>query len=109
MDLLVTSDGPQFVFFVGASDEVAVCVEVSAVGASARFHPIAYRAIACTPFHDAVVGLIGEEDIAVLVGGGAFGEIKTAGEFFQCGARRNDFGIGGAQETGGEEQDNSGD
>ena len=108
-DFLVECDGPKLVLLVGAGDEVAVLVKVSAVGPAARFHPVADSAVGRAPFHDAVVGLIGEEDVAVLVGGGAFGEFKTASEFFQSGARRYDFGIRGAQETGGEEQDNSGD
>jgi hypothetical protein len=35
---------------------------------------------------DFVFRLVGEEDVAVAVGGGAFCELETGGDFFEAGA-----------------------
>jgi len=108
-DFLVECDGPKLVLLVGAGNEVAVLVKVSAVGPAARFHPVADSAVGRAPFHDAVVGLIGEEDVAVLVGGRAFGEFEIAGEFFEFGASRADFRVTRVQGNSGQQREKSGD
>src|SRR5205807_1604872 len=75
-------DAPQFVLLVGAGPEVALGVKAQAVGPAARLQESGQLAVGA-PLEDAVVGLVGEVDVAVGVGGGAFGELEVAGEFFQ--------------------------
>src|SRR5439155_18092688 len=58
-ELFVGCDCPQLVFLVGVSDEVAVVVELSAVGASARYHSGVCMVVFGAPFTEWVDYTVG--------------------------------------------------
>jgi len=90
--LFVRRDGPEFILAIGACPEVAVFVKERAVGSSGRFQPVGERSIIGVPSNDAVVGLVGEEDVSMLVCGGAFGEAEAVAELLELRAGSCDWG-----------------
>ena len=88
-DLAVRGDGPEGGLLVGAGDQIAAGVETHAVGAACRLQERDQRA-AHGPLQDAVVRLIGEEEVALRVTRRPLGEREAAGEFLQRGAWRDD-------------------
>ncbi len=86
-------DRPHFVLLVGTGDEFALAIETQAVGTACRFHEGLHLAVD-RPHHDAIVRLIGEEDVALGVCRRAFSERELARDFFQLRSRRDD-GAGG--------------
>ena len=86
-DLARRVDPPHLVLFIGAGPEVAVGVEAEAVGSPAGLHEGGELAVGA-PLHDPVVGLVGEEDIAVGIGGRSFGEYEPARQDRKLAPRR---------------------
>ena len=73
----VGRDCPQRVLLVSAGNQVAFDIEIHAVGAAGGLEEGGKFAVHA-PLEDAVVRLIGEEDVAVFVAGGAFGEFEAS-------------------------------
>ena len=71
------ADAPQSILFIGAGPQITMRIETETVGASTRLQEGGQLAIH-TPFHDAVVRLIGEVDISMGVTGGSFRKSETA-------------------------------
>ena len=67
-------------------------VEAKAVGAAGGLEERGELAVGA-PLEDAIVGLVGEVDVAFAVGRGAFGEFEIAGELFELGAGGEDGGV----------------
>ena len=102
---LVRRDGPELVLLIGAGEQVAALVEVGAVRAARRLEPVGEGSIRRAPLHDAVVRLVGEEDVAVLVHRRAFSEGVATAEFFELGTGGNDgFSGEGCSGRHGQEQ-----
>jgi len=68
---------------------MALVIDAQPIGAPARFHEVGQFSVGRVPLDDAVVGLIGEVNVAVLIGGGPFGEEVIGGDLFRFSARRN--------------------
>src|SRR6185437_3458715 len=82
-------DGPQGRFFVGAGDEISLGIEIHSVGAAGGLLEGGQFAIHA-PFHDAIVRLVGEEDVSVRVATWPFSEGEAARELLDGGAWFND-------------------
>ena len=91
-------------FFSSAqAQRLSLLVKAQAVGPPAGLHEGGELAVHA-PFHDAVVGLVGEEDVAGAIAGGAFGEREIAGQLLELGAWGDDVtlgchGLGGAKDA----------
>src|SRR6185436_9781069 len=96
-------DGPEFILFVGAGDQVAVVIEVHAIGTAGRLQEYRDDTIGGIPFHDAVVGLVGEIDVTTAVHRGTFGEGEFAGDLLHRGTGRQQRALGAADKTAGEQ------
>ena len=80
-------EAPEFIFLVGAGDQAPRGVEVQAIGAPCGFLGEGEFSLS-GPLPDAIMGLIGEIDIACGVGRGSFGELEAVGEELHLGAVR---------------------
>ena len=75
--------------------KIAFGVKIHAVGAAGGLQERGGLAVHA-PFHDAVVRLVGEKDVAAGVAGRTFGELKVAGQLFEFRAGRDDA-VGGRE------------
>ena len=86
------------VVLIRAGPKISSAVKGKAVGAAAGLKESREFAFGA-PFEDAVVGLVGEEDVALGIAGGAFGEGEIPGQLLEGLAGSDDFALG-RQEPG---------
>ena len=89
----IGGNGPQLVFPVGAGNQVALPIEIHAVGATGGSQERGELAIH-VPFHDAIIRLVGKKDVAIGVARRTFGELKMSGQLFEFRTRRDDAARG---------------
>src|SRR6185503_6045599 len=95
-DRTVRSNGPELVPLVGTRNQMARGIETHAVGATRGLKEGGESPIHA-PFQDAIVGLVGEEHVAVCVTRRSLGEFKTTGQFRQRGTGGEHTGTGSAR------------
>src|SRR5262249_40639193 len=103
----VRADPPQLVLLVGAGPEVALGVEAQAVRPAAGLQEGGQLAVGA-PLEDAVVGLVGEEDVALGVGGRPLREREAVRQLLQPCAGRDEIlvrPVGRRAAGGGDEGD----
>src|SRR5882672_1849468 len=86
-------DAPELIAAVGTSPKLSGAIEGKSVGPAAGLHKDREFPLR-TPFHDAVVGLVGKKDIAPLIACRAFREGKAVSQLLQGFPRRDDFTAG---------------
>src|SRR6266496_1235195 len=87
------ADPPALIVVIGASAKLSTTIEGKSVGPSAGLHKDREFPLR-TPFHDAVVGLVGKKDIAPLIACRAFREGKAVSQLLEGFPRRDDFTLG---------------
>src|SRR5690606_27261531 len=89
-DAAVGGDAPKLPVHVRSRDQVRLFVERHAIASAGRREELSELAGLPFPPMDSVVGLVGEVDIAPVVGGRALGGAEAATEQNRLGALRNE-------------------